>query len=130
MTKRQGVAFDANGWPNLTHRQVDRVHKWARDLALHGATRRAAPPPFLLACALCELVRVSAALHTRLHAFIEGSARAVPARDVARVAVALLARMEALPDDKARDRYLSMLLGDDDDDDDTTTPVATPTKAH
>lgn len=112
--KRDGIRLDAQGYPMLTRRQVAQVHGYARDLVLTGTSKRRVTP-YQLAAALFELALHASAVQSRLEQFMVGAARAVPAREVARVAVALLVKLKSLPDDSARERFMAMLLGDDDD---------------
>lgn len=117
--KRKGVPFE-HGWPNPTSQQIHRVCAYMRELVEKGRTRRAQPDVWVTACVVVSLLGHASNLQQLLDRVMQGMAAAAPSRDVARIAVTLLHRMQALPDDKAREQYLQMLLGDDDDAPTTT----------
>jgi len=116
---RDGVAFDAQGLPILSARQIETVHRYCMDIVRRGASRRKVSQ-FLLTCALFELALHASGLQLRLENFIMGAVKAVPARDVAKIAVALIHRLRSLPDDTAREQFLQAMLGEDDDSDSTS----------
>ena len=108
------IARDRFGVPKLTKAQTERAHKYAAAMVHGNGTTRRTCSPLLLSAALCELAMHAGTVRWQLEQFITGSAQCAPAKDVAKLAVQMLTRMQTMtPADQFA--YLQALLGDADE---------------